>query len=269
MAVVHVTLNFDDVLFPTTELHRFFHPDHNEFVLPRPYSEQLEVLDRCIHRVLSSHLDYARFRILTRAPSTWLQACWRWLPRLKRYVDWRYVSVVNYEDTTRQRQMHQLLAQDPLYTMYLFLGYSVEEDVAFPDNLRQNPALKWRVLVFVQKPTLATLLYEWDRMATIFQNFLTAKETIIRNHFVVQDDCQQQFASPGWYTNTSTAPPVKLPLTDAASVTPPKTSPGPLSPNGLFALPPPLPRPAVTSPLLTALDKTLPRTSPPVLDLSP
>lgn len=265
--VVHVTLNFDDVLFPTTELHRFFHSDQNEFVLPRPYQEQLDVLDRCIHRVLSSHLDYARFRILTRAPSTWLQACWRWLPRLKRYVDWRYVSVVNYEDTTRQRQMHQLLAQEPLYNMYLFLGYSVEEDVAWPENLRQNAAVKWRVLVFAQKPSLASLLYEWDRMFTIFNGFLTSKEGVIRNHFVVQDDCQQQFASPGWYTNAP--PPVKLPLTAAASATPPKTTPGPLSPNGMFAIPPPLPR-HITSPLLPALDKTIQiqRPPPPVLDLT-
>lgn len=261
--LVHALLNFDDVLFPTTELTRFFQHHRGEFALPQPVQDQLESLDRLLHRVISHHLERVRFRVLTRAPATWLQACLRWLPQLRRYVDWKYVQLVSYEDTPRQTQMHQLLLQEPLYGMYWFLGDTVDEDVAIPVSLRQNAALKWRVLQFAHKPTLAALLYEWDHLPSVLQRFLSSKEPVLRQHFVVSDDCQQPYASPGWYTNASSPPP----RVAEASVASPPARPGPGSATGVFALPPPVPRP-FTSPVLKGLDKTLQRGAlPPVLEL--
>lgn len=242
--LVHVILNFDDVVFPTTLLLPFYRPDTGDFLLPAPLQEPLDQLDRLLHRVVQKHMDHARFRLLTRASPAWVQACLKLLPRVQRYVEWRYLEVLTDEDTTRQRQMRSILSKDRRYDMYVFLGYDVDEEVAWPESLRQQANIRWRVLLFVRKPSMVSLLYEWHKVEGLFSQFLTSNEPVVRQHFVVQDDCQRPYASPGWYTGTPAV---------ATAVSPVLTAhpPGPMSPTGVFVLP--------RSPPMLPLDKTLRR----------
>lgn len=276
--LAQVIVNFDDVIFPTCALKRFFRHDSCTFDLPAPMQDQLVALDHLIHRWLHKHLDHTRFKLVTRAPHSWVHACLRLMPQVQRYVQWRYLDLVVYDDTTRQLHMHRMLQHDVRYDLYAFLGYEVDEAIAIPDSLKQCAHVYWRMLVFVRKPTLAALLFEWGHMEAVFGSFLTDRAIVLRNHFVVADDCQQAYASPGWYPprpGVLTLPAQEGSQGSSSSAAAagggggpvPPTRLGPESPCGVFTLPglPVMQTGGVTPPPPVAwhaappLDKTLRR----------
>lgn len=240
--LVHVAFNFDDVLFPVSVVSKFFSAEKDEFVVPQPVRDQIHQLDTMIANFIANNLVNTRFRVLTHSQPVWIYKCLALMPILLRFVKWRYVDLVFYEGTTRHACLNDLLARDNPYEMYLFAGYSLDEETAIPESIL---SCLLRFLVFVRKPTLGTMLYEWERMPVIFNGFLTRKDPVIRNHFVVSDDCQQRYGAPGWYASPRLLPQIPEEYCGAKKcpVSPPG---GPTSPSGTFPIHSPQSPPKIT-----------------------
>jgi hypothetical protein len=200
-----VLLNFDDVIFPTHALQQFYDHDTMTFIVPPPIQDQLNRIDTCIYKFVSKHLANTRFILICRSSAKWIRVCTRHMKYTSLYIAWNYIDVVRYEHRTRYALIHDLLSKTMRYNMYIFLGYAFSEDNCIPSSIRKNEKCSWRVLNFVRRPSVYALVYQWERMDSVFQRYLTSKDRIITKQFIVEEDCQQPHGSPGWY---AVSPPI-------------------------------------------------------------
>lgn len=180
---------FEDVLFPSSALVRFFHQDRYEFVLSTSVLDQLRYLDTVIHTFFSQRLDTVRFRILTRSSSSWIQSCIQTMPNLKRYIEWGYISFTHYEEgsfpfSSLPFKTKEMITKDRKFEMYVFIGYS---DKDHPSHLLPVQSSLFRVLQFIHSPSISSVIFEWERVADIFDGFRLAKDLVLYKHFVLED----------------------------------------------------------------------------------
>lgn len=219
--LVCVFLDFDDTIFPSSTMTRFFDQKSGTFNPPKPVIEHILELDSLVTGFVAERMTYCRFRIVSHATSAWIQQALRYMPVLSRFVEWNYVSVIPCENFTKYSKIYTILSRETSVDLYFCCGDSSHDVESVPQAVQQlNMQARTRSVLFVRKPTLSNLEYEWKLMPSMLDEMLRAPEIHVARHFVVTDDCSH-YAKPGWYGNTSRstlrrtprkpAPPGRLP----------------------------------------------------------
>jgi hypothetical protein len=162
------------------------------------------------------YLHTCRFRILTHASSEWLRQALKLLPTVQRYIAWNYIQVIPCENFTKYAKLYDLLSREQPFVRYFCCGDSVYDVEAVPEVAHKlGLRALTRSLRFVPHPSVDTLQFEWDRLDSIFQQFMFERSHVphLSRHFVFTDDGKsdgkndspnaghndETYARPGWY----------------------------------------------------------------------
>ena len=193
MVISHVYLTFDDVIFPTSCLSRYFNTKEQEFLFPATIRDDLLQLDEVIYTFICKHMITTHFRILTRANKNWLFAALRWLPQTRRLVLWCYVIPFFCQQMGKVEKIKEILSidRDEGMTPKVILGISNNADdlddlLTTTDCLRQM--IKFRSILFIRRPDVPALLYQWEKITELFISLLDEPHLVYRCHFQPIDE---------------------------------------------------------------------------------
>jgi len=188
---VHAFLDFDDTLFPSSFMTKFFNRKTGLFTPPLPVLDHITHIDTHISEFIGLHMAYCRFRILTHATIDWIYSAIRLMPKLKRFIDWNYISVITCNQHTKQHTLSGIVNRETDVDLYFCVGDSAHDVESLPGMLAQvKKDFKYRSILLVKNPSLSVLEFEWGSIPALFLTLLTVEQQIVQRHFLVSDDCK-------------------------------------------------------------------------------
>jgi hypothetical protein len=222
-------IDFDDTIFPSTFMTKFFNKEQGVFLPlpPKPVIDHLAAIDRLVTNFIIRHMVYCRFRIITHAGLGWIYQALQFMPVLHTVVAWNYIQIIPCENFTKFSKLHDIVSKEQSGDIYFCCGDSPHDVESLPEVINKlHIATKLRSILFVRKPDLSALQFQWERLHDIFMEMIKAREPTITRHFVITEDCKH-YANPGWYSTQ--VEPALTPKSPHAMDSPPRH---PTTPSG-------------------------------------
>ena len=182
---VSMFFDFDDTVFPSSELLSYYSAEHTQFTLPPPVNDQVHKLDSIVHTFLTKFLLFSRIRIITYSSPQWVNACVRLMPLLNRYVSWGYVHVIYCENTTKHAKLDEILAREPPTDMYISCADTNTDLNILPEHVTART--KTRQLRFAKLPDLHSLVHQWENMSDVVSKMFISPLSTLDYSFIVNE----------------------------------------------------------------------------------
>ena len=198
--LINVFLDFDDTIFPSHFMSKFYHCNKGLFVPPSLFIEKLQILDRLIANFISKHMSYCRFRIVTHASKRWLAQSLELLPILQRYIEWNYVTIIQCEEKiSKQDRLYDIIAREKSTDIYFCCGDSLPDINAVPSIVKKlGLDAKIRSILFIKQPSIESLQIQWEKIHESFIELMKDETKWINRHFTVIENCEHS-PDPNWY----------------------------------------------------------------------
>jgi len=215
--LIQCFVDFDNTIFPSNELMRYFHNGTCRFEnVPDELRQILLAIDHRVTSFIVHNMFSMRIRIITHAGPYWVRAALRLMPYLQRFVDWGYVGLITCGNDTKYTKFYQIIAQEPVPDMFFCCGDAPHDVEAVPQvidvmlrsksgDIDRLQVCKVTTCKFIENPSCENILYEWENIQGRFPDWVNdprkrayesfqVKENAKR--FILPDMKQEHYVSP-------------------------------------------------------------------------
>ncbi len=182
-------IDFDNTLFPSFRLTRYFRESEQRFVgLPLLDVDHLLRIDHTICNSLVQRMSFCKHIILTRSSASWIRAALTLLPTLRRFVAWKYVDIIHYDNLAEivVRIIGQSLVE---YDVYFICSDSEDEINVIHTVQTKTPCMSVK---FVSFPTPSEIEHQWSWFESAFEEMKYSKDRHTKRYFNFMDDQENQ-----------------------------------------------------------------------------
>ena len=193
--LVYAFVDFDDTMFPSSQLLSFFDIKTCTFSLSPEMQIRLNILDRLLFEFFTTftfHQKFhTRFRIVTHADEKWLGNALKLLPKVQRLREWHFLEFIPCFEKQKYDIIYHLQSKEETAKVYFSAGDQIHDT-----NMIQNAfrMLQWNInlfniktMKFIENPNIENIIFQWKNIFDSFENYVFTNSSD-HVHFVVDEN---------------------------------------------------------------------------------